>query len=76
MAKQIVKKSVEVEKETLIFQLPESVNVIQPSKMAKPIFITGNIIEVDTTNTQLLNHVRGIEGASDITDAISKFRGE
>jgi len=78
MAKQIVKKTATTNEETgvRIFQLPENVNAIQPSKMAKVIFVKGNILEVDVQDTVLLEYVRGIEGASDITDAIKSFRGE
>ena len=76
--KQVVKKAPvqKQENEILIFQLPESVNVIQPTKMSKAIFIKDGILEVDSENTVLLEHVRGIEGASDITKTIAKFRGE
>lgn len=77
-SKQVVKKVPvqQEENEVLIFQLPEGVNVIQPTKMGEVIFIKDGVLEIDSANTVLLEHVRGIEGASDITKTIARFRGE
>ena len=77
-SKQVVKKAPvqQEENEVLIFQLPQGVNVIQPTKMGEVIFIKDGVLEIDSTNTVLLEHVRAIEGASDITKTIARFRGE
>lgn len=76
--KQVVKKAPvkTQEDEILIFQLPDGVNVIQPTKMSEAIFIKDGVLEIDSSNTVLLEHVRAIEGASDITKTIARFRGE
>lgn len=77
-SKQVVKKAPvqQEENEVLIFQLPQGVNVIQPTKMGEVIFIKDGIVEIDSANKVLLEHVRAIEGASDITKTIARFRGE
>lgn len=79
MTQKVVKRNAKTKQNdtgTFIFKLPEGVNVIQATKMSETIFVKGGVIEVDSSDTVLLNHVRGIDGASDITETIAQFRGE
>lgn len=83
MTKQVVKgketKAKAVEKtnedKVVYLQFPKDVNVIQINRMTKPIFIPkGGMLEVSTSNRELLDFCQSIEGVIDITNTIESFR--